>query len=305
MITISNLISRIPGGAAQGIIWGIMALGVYVTFRVLKESDLSVDGSFATGGAVAVMLITGGKNPWLAVVLAFICGVVVGCCTGLIHTRLKIPAILSGILVQFGLYSINLMVLGGSPNLSLVRTPTIFKMIPFLTKNQAMTVIPIVAACLATFLIILLFHTHIGMCIRAVGDNEDMVRASSINVNACKIIAFSISNSLIALSGALIAQYQGYADISSSTGILVVGLASVIIGEAIFGKRGVTPGFISAVVGSLIYRYMIALATRYSPLDAYMLKLVSALVVGVTLAIPAIKENIALSRLKRGGKDHA
>ena len=292
------------GSLQLGLLYGILALGIYISFRILSIPDLTTEGSFAFGLSVSAA-VTAAGHPVFALFAAMLAGAASGAVTGLLQTRYKIHPILSGIITMSGLYSINLMVLGGSPNLSLVRTPTIFKMIPFLTKNQAMTVIPIVAACLATLLIILLFHTHIGMCIRAVGDNEDMVRASSINVNACKIIAFSISNSLIALSGALIAQYQGYADISSSTGILVVGLASVIIGEAIFGKRGVTPGFISAVVGSLIYRYMIALATRYSPLDAYMLKLVSALIVGVTLAFPAIRENIALARQQRGGKDHA
>ncbi len=138
-----------------------------------------------------------------------------------------------------------------------------------------------------------------------VGDNEDMVRASSINVNACKVLSFSVSNALVALSGALIAQYQGYADVSSSTGILVVGLASVIIGEAVFGRRSVTLGFISAVVGSLVYRYIFALATRYSPLPAYMLKLVSAVIVALALAIPALRQNMKEARQKQGGKAHA
>ena len=182
---------------------------------------------------------------------------------------------------------------------------TLFKLIPFLSKNDAMTALPIAAALLFLLLVILFFHTHIGMCIRAVGDNEDMVRASSINVNACKVLSFAVSNALIALSGALIAQYQGYADISSSTGILVIGLASVIIGEAIFGKRSVTLGFISAVAGSLIYRYIIALATRYSPLPAYMLKLVSAVIVALALAIPAMRKSLKETRRKGRGEENA
>ena len=236
---------------------------------------------------------------------AMLAGALAGSVTGLLQTRFRIHPILSGIITMSGLYSINLAVLGGSPNLSLVRAATLFKLIPFLSKNDAMTVLPIVAALLFLALMILFFHTHIGMCIRAVGDNEDMVRASSINVNACKVLSFSVSNALIALSGALIAQYQGYADISPSTGILVVGLASVIIGEAIFGRRSVTLGFISAVAGSLIYRYIIALATRFSPLPAYMLKLVSAVIVALALAIPALRENMKEARSKQGGKAHA
>ena len=245
--------------------------------------------------------VTAAGHPLLALPASLLAGACAGAVTGILQTRYRIHPILSGIITMSGLYSINLMVLGGAPNLSLVRASTIFKIVPFLSKNDAMTVLPIVFAILCTAAIILFYHTHLGMCIRAVGDNEEMVRASSINVDACKVLAFSISNALIALSGAIIAQYQGYADISSSTGILVVGLASVIIGEAVFGRRGITLGFISAIVGSLVYRYIIALATRYSPLDAYMLRLVSAVIVGITLAMPAVKSNLAAARQKRGG----
>ena len=292
------------GSLQLGLLYGILALGIYISFRILSIPDLTTEGSFAFGLSVSAA-VTAAGHPILAIPAAMLAGACAGAVTGLLQTRYRIHPILCGIITMSGLYSVNLMVLGGSPNLSLVRANTLFKLIPFLSKNDAMTVLPIVFAILVTALIILLFHTHIGMCIRAVGDNEEMVRASSINVSRCKVIAFCISNALIALSGALIAQYQGYADISSSTGILVVGLASVIIGEAVFGRRGVTLGFISAVVGSLIYRYIIALATRYSPLDAYMLKLVSAVIVGVTLAIPAIKGNLATRRLKKRGDTDA
>ncbi|MBQ9307616.1 MAG: ABC transporter permease [Clostridia bacterium] len=292
------------GSLQLGLLYGILALGIYISFRILSIPDLTTEGSFAFGLSVSAA-VTAVGHPILAIPAAMLAGACAGAVTGLLQTRYRIHPILCGIITMSGLYSVNLMVLGGSPNLSLVRANTLFKLIPFLSKNDAMTALPIVFAILVTALIILLFHTHIGMCIRAVGDNEEMVRASSINVSRCKVIAFCISNALIALSGALIAQYQGYADISSSTGILVVGLASVIIGEAVFGRRGVTLGFISAVVGSLIYRYIIALATRYSPLDAYMLKLVSAVIVGVTLAIPAIKGNLATRRLKKRGDTDA
>ncbi|MBQ9251478.1 MAG: ABC transporter permease [Clostridia bacterium] len=292
------------GSLQLGLLYGVLALGIYISFRILSTPDLTTEGSFAFGLSVSAA-VTATGHPVLALFAALLAGACAGAVTGILQTRYRIHPILSGIITMSGLYSVNLMVLGGSPNLSLVRAQTIFKLIPFLSKNDAMTVLPIVMAVLCGGLITLLFHTHIGMCIRAVGDNEEMVRASSINVDVCKIIAFCLSNALIALSGALIAQYQGYADISSSTGILVVGLASVIIGEAIFGRRGVTLGFISALTGSIIYRYIIALATRYSPLDAYMLKLVSAVIVGFTLAMPAIKRNAALSRQKRGGKRHA
>jgi len=288
------------GSLQLGLLYGILALGIYISFRILSIPDLTTEGSFAFGLSVSAA-VTASGHPLLALPASLLAGACAGACTGILQTRYRIHPILSGIITTSGLYSINLMVLGGAPNLSLVRAATIFKIVPFLSKNDAMTVLPIFFAVLCTVLIILFYHTHLGMCIRAVGDNEEMVRASSINVDACKVLAFSISNALIALSGAVIAQYQGYADISSSTGILVVGLASVIIGEAVFGKRGITLGFISAIVGSLIYRYIIALATRYSPLDAYMLKLVSAVIVGITLAMPAVKSNFAAARQKRGG----
>lgn len=288
------------GSLQLGLLYGILALGIYISFRILSLPDLTTEGSFAFGLSVSAA-VTAAGHPLLALPASLLAGACAGAVTGILQTRYRIHPILSGIITMSGLYSINLMVLGGAPNLSLVRASTIFKIVPFLSKNDAMTVLPIFFAILCTAAIILFYHTHLGMCIRAVGDNEEMVRASSINVDACKVLAFSISNALIALSGAIIAQYQGYADISSSTGILVVGLASVIIGEAVFGRRGITLGFISAIVGSLVYRYIIALATRYSPLDAYMLRLVSAVIVGITLAMPAVKSNLAAARQKRGG----
>lgn len=292
------------GSLQLGLLYGVLALGIYISFRILSIPDLTTEGSFAFGLSVSAA-VTAAGHPVLAIFAAMAAGALAGSVTGLLQTRFRIHPILSGIITMSGLYSINLAVLGGAPNLSLVRAVTLFKLIPFLSKNDAMTVLPIVMALLFLALIILFFHTHIGMCIRAVGDNEDMVRASSINVNACKVLSFAVSNALVALSGALIAQYQGYADVSSSTGILVVGLASVIIGEAIFGKRSVTRGFISAIVGSLVYRYIIALATRYSPLPAYMLKLVSAVIVALALAIPALRQNLKEARQKQGGKAHA
>ena len=288
------------GSLQLGLLYGILALGIYISFRILSIPDLTTEGSFAFGLSVSAA-VTAAGHPLLALPASLLAGACAGAVTGILQTRYRIHPILSGIITMSGLYSINLMVLGGAPNLSLVRASTIFKIVPFLSKNDAMTVLPIFFAILCTAAIILFYHTHLGMCIRAVGDNEEMVRASSINVDACKVLAFSISNALIAVSGAIIAQYQGYADISSSTGILVVGLASVIIGEAVFGRRGITLGFISAIVGSLVYRYIIALATRYSPLDAYMLRLVSAVIVGITLAMPAVKSNLAAARQKRGG----
>ena len=292
------------GSLERGLLYGILALGIYISFRILSTPDLTTEGSFAFGLAVSAA-VTAAGHPVLALPAAVLAGVAAGAVTGLLQTKLLVHPILAGIITMSGLYSVNLLVLGGASNLSLVRADTVYKIIPFLEKDAAQTVLSALAAVVCLVLLIVFFKTHIGMCIRAVGDNEEMVRASSINTDGCKILAFCISNGLIALSGGLIAQYQGYADISSSTGILVVGLASVIIGEAVFGKRGVAAGFVSAVCGSVVYRFIIALATRYSPLPAYMLKLVSAVIVALALALPAFKFYARRAKQKKGGGRNA
>lgn len=292
------------GSLQLGLLYGILGLGIFISFRILSTPDLTTEGSFAFGLAVSAT-VTAAGHPILALPCAFAAGAAAGAVTGLLQTKLRIHPILSGIITTSGLYSIDLLVLGGASNLSLVRAETVFKLLPGLGKDAGMTVLSAAAAAVCLALVIVFFRTHLGMCIRAVGDNEDMVRASSINTDACKLLAFSLANGLIALSGGLIAQYQGYADVSSSTGILVVGLASVIIGEALFGRRSVAVGFLSAIAGSIIYRCIIALATRYSPLPAYMLKLVSALIVALALAIPAIRFYAARARQKKGGRGHA
>ena len=296
------VLKLLVGSLHLGLLYGILALGIYISFRILSTPDLTTEGSFAFGLSVSAA-VTAAGHPLLALPASIIAGAAAGSITGFLQTRLMIHPILSGIITMSGLYSVNLLVLGGASNLSLVRTSTLFKLFPFMDKQTAMTVIPAIAVVICLILVILFFRTHIGMCIRAVGDNADMVRASSINVDLCKILAFAISNALIAFSGALIAQYQGYADISSGTGILVIGLASVIIGEAILGRKSVAVGFVSAIVGSVLYRYMIALATRYSPLPAYMLKLVSAVIVALALALPAMRLHMDVYRQKRRNPD--
>ncbi|MBQ7485862.1 MAG: ABC transporter permease [Clostridia bacterium] len=290
------------GSLQLGLLYGILALGIYISFRILSVPDLTTEGSFAFGLSVSAA-VTAAGHPVLAIPAALVAGAVAGSITGILQTYFMVHPILAGIITMSGLYSVNLFIMGGASNLSLVRSDTLFKIIPVLSKQDTQTVLSLIACLLTLLLLILFFKTHIGMCIRAVGDNDGMVRASSINVDACKIMAFCISNAVIALSGALIAQYQGYADISSSSGILVIGLASVIIGEALFGRRSVTIGFISAVIGSLIYRIIIALATKYSPLPAYMLKLVSAIIVGLALSLPAFRLHAAIRRQKRRNPD--
>ena len=292
MITLSNLIGRIPGGLAQGIIWGLMALGIYITFRVLKESDLTVDGSFATGGAVAVMLITSGINPWIAVLVSFVTGIVVGICTGLIHTKLKIPAILSGILVQFGLYSINLHIMGMVANVSCnpSKNNVLISM-----RNIPMAIL--VGVLFAIGLIIIMywyFGTEQGCAIRATGNNMHMALAQGINVNNMKVIGFALTNGLVALAGALMAQYQGFSDINMGRGAIVIGLAAIIIGEVlseIIFPKGCSfyLRLLFVILGGVVY-YLIMIVVLWLRVDSNDLKLATAIIVMLALAIPNFRK---------------
>ena len=292
MITISNLISRIPGGIAQGIIWGLMALGVYITFRVLKESDLTVDGSFATGGAAAVMMITSGISPWIAVICSFLIGILVGCVTGLIHTKMKIPAILSGILVQFGLYSVNLHIMGMVANVSC--NPS--KNSVFITMRSIPKAI-LVGVIFAAVLIAIMywyFGTEQGCAIRATGNNERMAKAQGINVNNMKVIGFALGNGLVALAGALMAQYQGFSDVNMGRGAIVIGLAAIIIGEVlseIIFPKGCQffTRLIFVIIGGIVY-YLIMIVVLWLRVDSNDLKLATAVIVMLSLAIPNLKK---------------
>ncbi len=287
-----------------GLLYGIMVLGIYISFRILDIPDLTTEGSFAFGLAVSALMTELG-HPYLGLVLAIVAGMAAGCLTGVLQTKLSIHPILAGIITMTGLYSINIAILKGGANLSLIGDTTIFTKVKDLLQLDKDIVRIIVVAVMAIIFVVLLslfFKTHFGLCIRATGDNQEMVRASSVNVDLTKIVALGISNACIAFSGGLTAQYQSFADISSSVGILVVGLASVIIGEAIFGKRSVTVGFISAIAGSIIYRFIIVLATKYSIFPSYMLKLVSAVIVTIALAVPAIKASMGRAKIKRRGR---
>ncbi len=291
MITLSNLIGRIPGGIAQGIIWGIMALGIYITFRVLKESDLTVDGSFATGGAVCVMLITSGINPWIALLCAFAVGVTVGICTGLIHTVLKIPAILSGILVQFGLYSINLHIMGMVANVSCSPVKN-HVLITMRNINSAILTGLVFSAALIVIMY-WYFGTEQGCAIRATGNNEHMALAQGINVSNMKVIGFALGNGLVALAGGLMAQYQGFADVSMGRGAIVIGLAAIIIGEVlselIFPKGcSFYTRLLFVIIGGIAY-YLIMIIVLWLRVDSNDLKLATAFIVMLALAIPNLK----------------
>jgi len=288
------------GSLQQGFIYALLALGIYISFRILNIPDLTAEGSFTFGLAVSAMLTVAG-HPVLGLVLAFGAGLAAGLVTGLIQTKLRVHPVLSGILTMSGLYSINLLVMNKSSNVSLIASDTVFKVVQNLGLSQdgAKLLVSAAAAIIVLILVILFFKTQTGLCIRATGDNEDMVSASSINVDATKMLAIALSNALIALSGGLLSQYQGFADINSGVGILVVGLASVIIGEALVGKRGVSIGFVSALVGSIVYRLIVAVAINSSIFPAFMLKLVSAVIVAAALSLPTIKYHMERRKIKR------
>ena len=291
-----------------GLLYGIMVMGIYVSFRILDIPDLTTEGSFTFGLAVSVVMAESGHFV-LGLILSLAAGALAGVVTGILQTKIKIHPILAGIITMSGLYSINLAVLKERANVSLINSDTIFKhiraLLPDVDRDIIQLAVIAVFAVIVAILLVLFFKTHFGLCIRATGDNQDMLSASSVNVNLTKIAGLGISNACIGLCGGLTAQYNGFADMSSGTGMLVVGLASVIIGEAIFGKRNVTIGFISAIAGSIIYRLIMVIATRYSIFPSYMLKLVAALIVVVALAIPGIKETFNKVKIRKGGKMNA
>ena len=291
-MSITGLLSRLPGGIAQGILWGLMALGVYITFRVLKESDLTVDGSFTTGGAVAVMMIIGGISPIIAIIASFIVGIVIGTITGLIHTKLKIPAILSGILVQFGLYSINLHIMDMSANKSC--NPDRFSVLITSREVPIAIVVGLVFAVIIIASMYWYFGTEQGSAIRATGNNNKMALAQGINIDTMKVIGFGLGNGLVALSGALMAQYQGFADINMGRGAIVIGLAAIIIGEVlseVFFKKGCSfyTRLIFVIIGGIVY-YLIMVVILWFKVDSNDLKLFTALIVMLSLAIPNLRK---------------
>ena len=296
------------GSLQLGLMYGLLAMGVFISFRILNTPDLTAEGSFTLGVAVSAMVTLAGA-PYLGLLAAFLCGMAAGAVTGLLQTKVGIHPILAGILTMSGLYTINLAVMGASANVSLIGKDTLFQqlfaLLAPMPKDTIKLLVGLVLTLLTLFLLIWFFKTHIGLCIRATGNNEAMVRSSSINTSAMKILGLAVANGCVSLSGAIVAQYQGYADISSGIGILVVGLASVIIGEAVFGRRSVTLGLISAIVGSMIYRILISLALSTRIFPTYFLKLISAVIVAVALSIPTVKVTLQKQRIRKEGKRHA
>ena len=304
-----KLLKSMPGGIAQGLIWGLMALGLYITFRLLDVADLTVDGSFTTGGAVTVMLILAGWPAWAALLVAVLAGILAGLCTGLLHTRLGIPAILAGILTQLSLYSINLRIMGMTANKAVS-----------VDKYQLLLSSRNIPASILTGLLIALvlisafywyFGTEQGSAIRATGANPAMCRALGISVDSMKVLGLAFSNGIVALSGGLMSQYQGFADINMGRGAIVIGLAAVIIGEvighALLGKYLNFFGTLSfVVVGGVLY-YLVIVIVLWLKLNSNDLKLFTAVLVALFLAVPYLREHSKSSfvRLKKGGAGNA
>ena len=299
-----TFISSLPGPIAQGIIWGIMAMGVYITFRILDIADLTVDGTMGTGGVTLVVLVAGGMNVGLAMLIAFLAGCAAGLVTGLFHTKFGIPAILAGILTQLILYSVNLRITGQRSNvpLSVDRYNLILSL-----RNLGRAIL--VGAIFAAAIIAVMywfFGTELGHSLRATGCNMNMARANGINTDTNKIIGLVLSNGLVALSGALLAQYQGFADINMGRGAIVIGLAAVIIGEVLLGKvfKNFALKLLAAVFGGIIYYIVITLVLQMG-LNANDLKMLSALVVAVFLGIPYWQKKLRERKTNREVKADA
>ena len=286
---LTSLVNSMPGAVAQGLIWGIMAIGVYITYRILDVADLTVDGSLGTGGAVCVVLVLNGVPVGIALVAATLAGMLAGLVTGLFHTACGIPAILAGILTQLALYSINLRIMGKA-NLPLLQQDTIFTIWQFTGLDKSMTTL-VIGAIIVLIVAVLnywFFGTEIGAAVRATGNNPHMIRANGINTDAMVVLGLLLSNGLVAMSGALVAQSNGFADVGMGVGTIVIGLASVIIGEVLFGTRSFKNCLISVILGSIVYRAVIAAVLQMGmpPND---LKLFTAILVAIALSLPLIQ----------------
>ncbi len=295
------MVNQIIGAVELGLVYGLMVLGVFITFRILKIPDLTVDGSVTLGMAVCAMLTNAG-HPLLAIIIAFIAGLCAGSVTGFFQTKIHIPPILAGILTMSGLYSINLKIMSdGKPNISILGSDTLYSNLMQLTgcsKHTAYLIVSLIICVIMLIAVEFFFKTHLGLCICATGDNEDMVRATSIDPNKMKWIALALANGCVALSGAMYTQYMGYADVTAGSGTIVVGFASVIIGETICGKRGLSVGFISAIVGSVAYRIIIAIAIKTNLFPTYFLKLVSVIIIAIALGLGPVRAAFAAKRNK-------
>ena len=297
-----NWLGTLPGAAGQGLVWGIMAIGLYITFKVLDVADLTVDGSICTGAAVCTVLITNEVNVWIAIICAVAAGMVAGLVTGLLHTTLGIPAILAGILTQLMLWSVNLIIMGGKANIALSRFKYEDKVLISAGSSEIYTTLAVLLAFVAVIVGLLywFFGTELGMSLRSTGCNLEMSRAQGINTNFTKVLGLALSNGVVALAGALLAQQQGAADINMGRGAIVIGLAAVIVGEALFQKK--TTNFalrlLFVVCGAIIY-WMVFQTVIFIGLPTELLKMLSAMVVALFLGVPYLKSHI-VKKKRRG-----
>lgn len=298
---IFDILRALPGGIAQGLMWAVLALGVYVTYKILDFADLTVDGSLATGGAVAIVSIAAGMPALVAMLFAFLAGAAAGAVTATLNTKLKIPAILSGILTMSALYSVNLHILGEKPNVSILKTAStyngMFAKLFSLSVIDDKNLLTIISCVLALIVIVAImywfFGTEIGSAVRATGCNEKMAKAQGINTDLTKYIALMTSNGLAALSGALIAQYGFSADVNMASGTIVIGLASVVIGELVVGNRfSFWVKLVGVVIGSVLYRLIFTIAVGLG-MNTNDLKLITSIIIVITLCVPMVKAKIA------------
>jgi putative ABC transport system permease protein len=308
-LNIASLINAFPGAVAQGLIWGIMAIGVWITFRVLDIADMTVDGTMCTGGAVCIMMMLSGHNVWVSMLAAICAGMIAGMVTGFFHTVLGIPAILAGILTQLGLWSINLKIMGKANQAINVDKYQLLVSLRFIKKVAIYKNTIVIVAILIVILIAVLywfFGTELGCSIRATGCNPNMSRAQGINTDRNKVLGLMISNGFVGLAGSLIGQYQGFADINMGRGAIVIGLAAVIIGEAIFGRifQNFALKTLSIVFGAIIY-YIVFQFVIWLGVDTDLLKMFSAIVVAIFLGIPTLKGRYFSKPVKRGGSTNA
>ncbi|MBM7712256.1 ABC transporter permease [Enterococcus xiangfangensis] len=289
-----NIITLLLSSTSQGILWSLLAIGVYMTFRILDIADLTAEGSFPLGGGIAAVAIVNGIHPILATLLAFGGGMLAGLVTGILNTKFKIPALLAGIITMTGLYSITSRVMG-APNIALLGENTIFTAAQTMgiSKNNAVILIGLLITLLVIFLLVLFFQTEIGLAVRATGDNPDMSEANGVKTENMKLLGYMISNGSIALSGALLAQNNGFADLNSGVGTIVIGLASIIIAEVLLHNKPIWVRLVTIVAGAIIYRFILALVFEMNvePTDS---KLASAIVLVICLSLPQIRSKFTL-----------
>ncbi len=296
-------LSSLPGACAQGMIWGIMAIGVYITYKVLDIADLTVDGSICTGGAICAVMVTSGYNVWLSLLVAFIAGMLAGLMTGVIHTAMGIPAILAGILTQLMLWSVNLKIMGKS-NIALPNRS--YNLLLAQIEANKSIIFLLIAVAILVIGLYCFFGTEIGAAVRATGNNLNMSRAQGINTNFTKVLGLVLSNGIVSLAGALLAQYQGFADINMGRGAIVIGLAAVIIGEAVMMKlsKNLACRLLGVIIGGVIY-YIVYQTVVFLGLDTDLLKMLSAVVVAIFLAVPYWKSKYFTKTKAKGGKADA